>query len=211
MPLVIITTCFTYRNCLLVISHDGWRIGQRLITIASLCLQDRLYQFLPWSGTAMFGAVIYILGQKSRQKVATSSFLGYLGEIELDSPTVWTCISCATVSASNFQVLICSDWRDSTWTSFIRYLAGPTRTILDYITGDFGNSATCSILTVCLWSSLLPFPRAPLLLPPVSRFLNMQYEQLTTSVIPDAAVYGGWVRLERCVLRWLVVLCWTWT
>ena len=38
----------------------------------------------------MFGAVIYILGQKSRQKVAILSFLGSLGEIESDSQTVGT-------------------------------------------------------------------------------------------------------------------------
>ena len=39
-----------------------------------------------------FGAVIQILDQKCRQKMVISSFLGYLGEIESDSQTVWTCI-----------------------------------------------------------------------------------------------------------------------
>ena len=34
---------------------------------------------------------------------------------------------CATVSASNFQVLSCSGWRYSTSWSFTRFLAGPAR------------------------------------------------------------------------------------
>ena len=36
---------------------------------------------------------------------------------------------CATVSAFNFQVLICSDGRASTSGSFIRFLAGPARSV----------------------------------------------------------------------------------
>ena len=63
------------------------------------------------------------------------SFRGYLGEIELVFPN---CLDlhmhyCATVSASNFQVLICSGSRASTLGSFIRFLAGPARTILFFL------------------------------------------------------------------------------
>ena len=52
-----------------------------------------------------FGAVIQAdFSPKCRQKMVIWSFLGYLGEIESDFQTVWTCIMhyCATVSASNF-------------------------------------------------------------------------------------------------------------
>ena len=33
----------------------------------------------------------YFVGQKCRQKSVISSFLGYLGEFDSDSQTVWTC------------------------------------------------------------------------------------------------------------------------
>ena len=36
---------------------------------------------------------------------------------------------CAAVSASNFQVLICNGWRNSTLESFIRFLDDPARMI----------------------------------------------------------------------------------
>ena len=52
----------------------------------------------------------------SRKNGFFFSFFGYLGEIESDSQTVWTGI-CSIVPRSvlpNFQVLICSGWRDST-------------------------------------------------------------------------------------------------
>ena len=39
---------------------------------------------------------------------------------------------CATVSASNFQVLICSAWRSATSGSYIRFLADPARTDIIY-------------------------------------------------------------------------------
>ena len=71
---------------------------------------------------------IQILGEKSRQKLVILSLLGYLDGIESNSQTVWTCTyvhHCATVSASNFQLLFSSGRRASTPRSLIRFLAGP--------------------------------------------------------------------------------------
>ena len=44
------------------------------------------------SRTTIFGAVTHILVRKYRQKIVSFIFLGYLGEIESDSQTVWSCI-----------------------------------------------------------------------------------------------------------------------
>ena len=55
---------------------------------------------------------------------------------------------CATVSASNFQVLICSGWRDSTLRTFIRILAGPARTcVWYYITEDITRISTTAAVS----------------------------------------------------------------
>ena len=105
MSLVLITSCLMHRNLLLVIISwwvTNWAL--QLISIVSLYLQDCLHQFSPWSGTTIFGAVIQVLrGQKCRQKlmlIIFFSFLGYLGEMESDSQSVWTCICTAVVPRS---------------------------------------------------------------------------------------------------------------
>ena len=103
----------------LVISLDGWRIGAaQLISIVSLYVRDCLHQFSPWSGTTIFGAVTQIISRKCRQKMAVLSFLGYLGEIESDSPTVWTCTcnllchgQCFQFSSPNLQWLTRFDFK----------------------------------------------------------------------------------------------------
>ena len=130
MLLVLITTCLMYRSRFFGhISRSVTNWAVQLISIVSLCLQDCLHQFSPWSGTTLSGAVNTDFRPKMSQKMVIWSFLAWFGEIESDSQSVWTCI-CTVVPRSVlpfFQVLICSCWRDSL-RSFIRFLAGPVRT-----------------------------------------------------------------------------------
>ena len=66
--------------------------------IASPCVFRAVYTtFHLDEGTTIVGAVLQILRQNVLQKMVILSFLGYLGEIESDSQSVWTCI-CTTVS-----------------------------------------------------------------------------------------------------------------
>ena len=66
--------------------------AEQLISIVSLCLWDCLHQFSLWSGRTIFFSCHTDFRSKIRgKKLAISSFLGYLGEIESDSRTVWTC------------------------------------------------------------------------------------------------------------------------
>ena len=60
---------------------------------------------------------------------------------------------CATVSASNFQVLICSGWRASTLGSFIRFLAGPARTSRYYFCNSYER---CFCVCVCAYYVCVP-------------------------------------------------------
>ena len=57
------------------------------------------------------------------RKTITLSFLGYLGEFESDSQTVWTCTCTVKPRSVLPQVLKCSGCLDSTLGCFIRLLA----------------------------------------------------------------------------------------
>ena len=81
----------------------------QLTSIVSLCvgLSTPIFTFI---GKAIFWSCDTDFGPKmSPTKDIVLSFLGYLGEFELDSRTVWTCIpgmhSRGTVSVSNFVKL----------------------------------------------------------------------------------------------------------
>ena len=119
MLLVLTTTCLMYRNRFVVISWWVTNWAVQVISTAPLSLIYRMSTLnFTLIGNDEFRSC-HTSGQKCRQKMVTSSFLGYLGEIvEIvsDSQTVWTCNThlCATVSASNFQVLLCSGWQAST-------------------------------------------------------------------------------------------------
>ena len=77
LPRVLITTCLLYRNrffghissCI-----TNWAVQQ--ISIVSICLEDRLQQFSPWSGntSTIFGAVIQTCRPKMSPKIGNFEF-----------------------------------------------------------------------------------------------------------------------------------------
>ena len=124
-------SCNVYpgRNRFLVVCLDGWRIGEvQLTSIVSLCvgLSTPIFTFI---GKAIFWSCDTDFGPKmSPTKDIVLSFLGYLGEIESHSPTVWTCI-CTIVPRSVvpfFLVRIYSGWRDSLWKALSAFGLGPS-------------------------------------------------------------------------------------
>ena len=101
------------------------------LSIVSLCLQAYcLHQFS--REERFFLTVNTDCRQKMSRKISHFEFswisrrdrVGFANCLDLHMHR------CATVSASNFQALICSDRRASTSGSFIRFMAGPARVIL---------------------------------------------------------------------------------
>ena len=89
-----------YGNHFLILLLDGWRIGQCSGYRSSPCFFRIVYTNDHLDRERLLlGAVIQLLGQNCRQKLEILSFLGYLGEIESDYQTVWTCI-CTIVPRS---------------------------------------------------------------------------------------------------------------
>ena len=113
-------------------------------SIASLGFQPRPHYSLPRSGTTIFGVVtrIYCNVKMSTKNWKFWGVPGYLGEIGSDSerkkkkmePRIHSGVG---VIASNYQVLTCSDSRDTKTTSrpFVRFLAGVV-CLYSYIPGD---------------------------------------------------------------------------
>ena len=119
----------------MVISLDGWRIGQRDLpspclfrTVSTKFHLDRRRQFLY---------------EFSVKKLVFWDFRGYLGEIESGKKRleffesgkkrletfiyVFFARWCVRVSASNFCTPTCSGSRDTTLGSFLRFMARPAR------------------------------------------------------------------------------------
>ena len=117
-------------NRVLVISLDGWRIGQRDLPRSSPCLFSTASTNLHLDRKRQF------LYEFSVKKLVFWGFRGYLGEIEFEkkrleffiyvffSHSQW----CVRISASNFCSPICIGSRDTTLGSFLRFMAGFART-----------------------------------------------------------------------------------
>ena len=132
MPLVLITTCLMYRNRVLVISLDGWRVGQH-------CNLRRSSPVSPGLPTPIFACIgnddFWSYDTDFRLKLSPKNgnfeFYWISRRARVGFPK---CLDLhmhyfATVSASSFQVIICSGSRASTLGSFIRFLACPARTL----------------------------------------------------------------------------------
>ena len=130
MLLVLMTTCLMCRNngitlwSYLIMSDE---LGSALISFVSLRFQDCRHPLSPWSGRTILGAVIQLLHQKCRQKNDNFEFscMSRRDRVRFRNCLDLHTHCCATVSASNFQVLICSGWRVSTLESSTRFSAGP--------------------------------------------------------------------------------------
>ena len=96
MPRVLITSCSMFGNRFL--SHISWWMTNwavQLISIVSLCLQDRPHQISVLIENDDFFSCHTNFRLKPVAKnwyLVCFNFLGYLGEIVSDSWTVWTCI-----------------------------------------------------------------------------------------------------------------------
>ena len=99
MPLVLITTCLLYRNLLEGdISCMGDELGSAT-DIDRFPVFRTVYTNFHLHRERGFSELSEILGQQCPKKMVIFNFLGYLGEVESDSQTVWTCI-CTIVPRS---------------------------------------------------------------------------------------------------------------
>ena len=131
MPLVLITTCLMYRNRFLVTSLDGWRARQCNRYRSSPWVFRTVYTNFRLDRERWFWSCHTDIRPKMSPKNGNFEFSWISRRDRVGFPN---CLDlhmfyCETVSASNFQVLICSGSRASTWGSFIRFLAGPARII----------------------------------------------------------------------------------
>ena len=123
MPLVLMECIETIFSSYLLIDDELGSATDR----SSPCLQGRLRQCSPWSGTTTLElSYRFYIGQKRRQKTKNGNFeLSWISR--RDRVGFSNCLDlhmhyCATVSASNFQVQICSAWWDSTSRSILMQL-----------------------------------------------------------------------------------------
>ena len=120
-------------NHFLVVYLDGRRIGPFNWYRSSPCVCRTIHtKFHLDRKRGLLELSHGLYAEMSGQKLLFLSFLGYLPETEAYSQNVWTCIlvyisHCARVSASNFQVIVCSGSRDTTLRTVVLILAGPVR------------------------------------------------------------------------------------
>ena len=103
-----------YRNRFLVMSRDGWRIGQCQGYRSSRVFRT-VQQFSPWSGATIFGAYLQIRRPKMSPKIGNFEFYWISRRVRVGFSNCFDLHMhyYATVSASNFQVLVCCGWRKS--------------------------------------------------------------------------------------------------
>ena len=126
MPLVLITTRYLFNVWESFFNLTSWWVTNwavQRISIVSLFLQDCLHQWSPWSGTTYFRSCHTAFRPKLPPKIGNFEFswISRRDRIGLSNCLDLHMHYRATVSASNFQVLICSGWWDSTLWSFIRF------------------------------------------------------------------------------------------
>ena len=101
--------------------HTCWWVtnwAMQLISIVSLCLEDDLHKNSPWSGTRIFGALMRMWGENVIKKwifwvlLDVSTRSSRILKMFVDFRIHY---DCARVSASKFQVLVRSGWRDTTF------------------------------------------------------------------------------------------------
>ena len=116
-------------NRILVVSLDGWRIGQWNLYRCSSWVFSIVHQIWPWSGTTIF---IW----RQCGKVGAFEFGGYISarssrkkkKLRIFHILLFCHVQCCVrVNASNFQVLTRKSGGVRAFGNIVRFLAGPDR------------------------------------------------------------------------------------